>query len=135
MKVCMGGIFGFIWEDVQLENVLSAGKIAAAAGSACIGTFVGEAYGSYNVILNSFWTSDVGTKMGYGDGGAILRNNNEVALDAAEQEALNNAAEKNGWGKWTMLNLNGGKINSLPPEQRHCHRQALHEPCEGGCHL
>ena len=37
-----------------------------------------------------------------------------MALDAAEQEALNSAAEKNGWGKWTMLNLNGGKINGLP---------------------
>ena len=54
MKVYMGGISGFIGEDVQLENVLSAGKIAATASSAYIGTFVGEAYGSYNVILNSF---------------------------------------------------------------------------------
>ena len=54
MKVCMDSISGFIGEDVQLENVLSAGKIAATASSAYIGTFVGEAYGSYNVILNSF---------------------------------------------------------------------------------
>ena len=134
MSMYMGGISGFIGEDIQLENVLSAGKIASA-GSAYIGTFVGKAYGSYNVILNSFWTSDVGTKKSYGDGGAVLRNNNEVSLNATEQETLNKAAEKNGWDKWIMLNLNGGKINGLPQSSIIATDKQFHEPYKGGCHL
>ena len=112
----IGGISGVVGASVYIENTLSAGKATTTNTSSIMGTVVGLVDDSFNTIANSYWTSDVGAKKESGSGTATLKSNKLVTLDAAAQATLNKDAESNGWSKWILLNLNGGKINGLPQD-------------------
>ena len=113
----LGGISGHNLYS-NIDNCVSSGEIILSTQNIgiahCVGGIAG--YSENSRIVNCFWTKDVdcGFIVGISDDSTktesvLYRDQlNEGVLDA-----LNEKAKTSNLNKWTMLHLNGGKVNNL----------------------
>ena len=108
-----GGVVGVSFK-LKIENCLSAGEIKPCNASiGFVGAVVGYANTNTN-ISHCYWTSDTGYDRGYehNESGFSITDSNVVELNATTLDALRGYAGSNGWNKWAMLHLNGGRIGN-----------------------
>lgn len=115
-----GGIIGSsLAGEINAKNCISAGKLNNATSANFnnyVGVIVGHVdKGSYTIISECLRTDDVGYRNVCGHknkGNPMLFNIFLTELNETRMNELNKNAMFNSWDKWSMLHLNGGKINN-----------------------
>lgn len=116
----IGGIVGSNYNSgLYVENCISGGGIVSAhTSSVSIGSVVGYLAGADgNGITHCVWTDDVNSYSIVGEEGfslnVTIENTEYAELNNITVKKMNEYAKINGFDKWFLVNLNGGKINEL----------------------
>lgn len=119
-ELFLGGIAGAnLGGGINGRNCISAGKLdnsTSANSNNYIGVIIGYVNkGSYTIISECLWTSDVGHRTACGhknNDNPMLFNIFLTELNATRMNELNKNIKYDSRDKWFMLHLNGGKINN-----------------------
>lgn len=110
----IGGVSG-VSEYTFIENCVSSGAMYTNAYNYLIGSVIGN-INTYSEIIHCFWTSDVGNFNVYGSTYLknLVANSSLITINQTILDDLNEYTQKNNtWNKWGMLQMNGGRINSI----------------------
>ena len=132
-SIVIGGIVGS-GVNTQFLNCLSAGKIVSTK-SETIGAITG--YTSSNATISyCYFTSDVGVSNIWGGGHQPNITETPNSMSAVDPTLVGNlndqVTEDNGFSRWILLHLNGGKINAMNKEMVAVTVDYLPEPVKEG---
>lgn len=135
----VGGIIGSNYNsNLHVENSLSGGRIVSAYTSRLsLGSVVGYLSGTdNNEIVHCAWTSAVDEYQIVGEEGfsynVTIEDTELVELNDTELAEINAYAESNGFDKWFMLHLNGGRVNELEQDTLIVSQRRFPDPVKEG---
>ena len=110
----VGGILGYSYHGASVNNSFSSGRITAMRTSTSIGSIIGELlWSSPTEITHCFWTSDVGFGA-ESKPNLTITESSVISFEASSINVLNSYVDgNNGWNRWEVLQLNGGKIKGF----------------------